>query len=58
VRSRALTVFVLVLLFVAFFSEQAGQAADHGQDQEGDLLAGHEVPPPPSPRWAARSLRA
>jgi hypothetical protein len=27
VRSRALTVFVLLLLFVAFFPEQAGQAA-------------------------------
>jgi hypothetical protein len=26
-RSRALTVFVLLLLFVAFFPEQAGQAA-------------------------------
>jgi hypothetical protein len=27
VRSRALTVFVLLLLFVAFFPDQAGQAA-------------------------------
>jgi len=26
-RSRALTVFVLLLLFVAFFPEQAGKAA-------------------------------
>jgi hypothetical protein len=26
-RSRALTVFVLLLLFVAFFPDQAGQAA-------------------------------
>jgi hypothetical protein len=26
-RSRALTVFILVLLFVAFFPEEAGQAA-------------------------------
>ena len=26
-RSRALTVFVIVLLFVAFFPDQAGQAA-------------------------------
>lgn len=34
-RSRALTVFVLVLLFVAFFPEQAGQAA---QTVVGGLL--------------------
>src|SRR5215216_2986294 len=36
--------------------QQPGQPADQGQDQESDLLAGHDPDPPP--RWAARSLRA